>query len=322
MTGPTAVGSGTVHEGARPATTGAEPAASSRPSVRRYDFRVPDKFPRDLLRQITHLHDGMGRTLTTSLSAQLRATVRVEEAVAEQRTYQEFVREAADPAILAAFSADPLPGSALLEVDPVIAFPMIDRMLGGSGDGGVMNRPITEIELTVIHRVLSTVLDNWRDAWTHIATLRPRVLGIETNPLFTQLVGPNEIVLSVSMICGLGRQEGRLRMCFPYSMLEPLMQRLMARQWTAAAAEPPGSRSADIRYGLAEVAVPVSVEIGKTRLALGRILGMRPGDLLNLGVPASAPARVLVRGVPKFRARVGSRGRHLAVQILDVEEGV
>lgn len=293
-----------------------------RVGVRRYDFRVPDKFPRDLLRQITHLHDGMGRTLTTSLSAQLRATVRVEDAMAEQRTYQEFVREAADPAILAAFSADPLPGSALLEVDPVIAFPMIDRMLGGSGEGGVMNRPITEIELTVIHRVLGAVLDNWRDAWTHIMTLRPRVLGIETNPLFTQLVGPTEIVLAVSMVCGLGRQEGRLRMCFPYSMLEPLVQRLMARQWTAAATEPPGSRREHIRLGLADVRMPVSVEIGKARLALGRILDLRPGDLLSLGLPASVPARILVRGVPKFRGRVGSRGRHLAVQILDLEEGV
>ncbi len=296
-------------------------AAQGHVPFRRYDFRVPDKFPRDLLRQITHVHDGMGRTLTTSLSAQLRATVRVEDALAEQRTYQEFVREAADPAILAAFSAEPLPGSALIELDPVIAYPMIDRLLGGAGDGGVMNRPVTEIELTVIQRVLGSVLDNWRDAWGHVATLRPRLLGIETNPLFTQLVAPTEIVLAVALVCGLGRHEGRLRMCFPYSMLEPLIQRLMARQWTVASSEAPGSRREHIRQGLGEVAVPLSVEIGCTRLPLREILRLKAGDLMPLGIPATHPARVLVRGVPKFRGRVGTRGRQLAVQILDLERG-
>jgi len=295
--------------------------AEPRAPVRRYDFRVPDKFPKDVLRQVTHLHDGMNRALTTALSAQLRATVRVEDAVAEQRTYQEFVREAPDPAILAAFSAEPLVGSALLDVDPAIAFPMIDRLLGGAGEGLAMGRPVTEIELTVIARVLTAVLEAWREAWVHIVPMRPRILGVETNPLFTQLVGPTEIVLAVSMVCGLGRQEGRLRLCFPHAMVEPLMERVVARQWATRAAEPPGSRREDIRRELQDVEVPVSVEIGRARLPLGAVLALRPGDLLPLGVPVAAPARLRIRGQPKFRGRVGRRGRHLAVQIIGFEEG-
>jgi flagellar motor switch protein FliM len=288
--------------------------------MRRYDFRVPDKFPRDLLRQFAHVHDTMARTLTTSLSAQLRATARVEAASAEQQTYQEFLRGASDPGILAAFSAEPLPGSALLELDPVIAFAMLDRLLGGSGDGGVMARPVTDIELTVVQRVLTTVLDNWRDAWLNVATLRPRLLGVETNPLFVQLLGPADIVLTVTLVCGLGRQEGRLRLCLPYTMLEPLIRRLAARQWAAAAAEAPGSRREEIRRQLGEAPLPVAVQIGTLRLTLGQIVALRPGDLLPLGVPAGSPAaRLLVRGVPKFRVRVGRRGRHLAVQILEQE---
>ena len=290
-------------------------------AARRYDFRLPDKFPKDVLRQVIHLHDGMNRTLTTSLSAQLRATVRVEDAIAEQRTYQEFVRGASDPAILAAFSAEPLAGSALLDVDPLIAFPMIDRLLGGSGEGLAPNRPVTEIELTVIGRILTNVLDQWRDAWSHIITLRPRILGVETNPLFTQLVAPTEIVLAIGMVCGLGRQEGRLRLCFPYAMIEPLLVRLASRQWTAAVTEPPGNRQAEIRRELGEVMVPVAVELGRARLPLQAVLALRPGDMLPLGTAASGPAVLHVRGQPKFRAEVGRAGRHLAVRLLDAEGG-
>lgn len=295
------------------------PGAPAPQNVRRYDFRVPDKFPKDVLRQINHLHDGMARALTTQLSAQLRATVRVEDARAEQRTYQEFVREASDPAILAAFAAEPLMGSALLEVEPVIAFPMIDRLLGGSGDAHGLARPVTEIELGVIHRVLHAILDTWRDAWSHVSGLRPRILGVETNPLFTQVVAPTEIVLAVTLVCGLGRQEGRIRLCFPHTMIEPLLQRLASRQWAATSSEAPGTRETELRSGLADVMVAVSVEIGRTRLPLRRVLGLRPGDLLPLGVPVGTPARLQVHGQPKFLGRVGRQGGHIALQIASAE---
>jgi len=283
--------------------------------VRLYDFRLPDKFPKDVLRQINHLHEGMARTLTTQLSAQLRATVRVEDTRAEQRTYQEFVRDANDPGILAAFAAEPLMGSALLEIDPVIAFPMIDRLLGGSGDGQGPQRPITEIELMVIQRILQGVLDVWRDAWSHINALRPRILGVETNPLFTQLAGPNDIVLSVTLVCGLGRQEGQLRMCFPHTMIEPLLHRLASRQWVATSSEAPGGRAEQLRQGLSDVLVPVSVEIGRVRLPIRQVIALRPGDLLPLGVPVAGPARLHVRGRPKFTGTVGRQDGRLAIQI-------
>jgi flagellar motor switch protein FliM len=289
--------------------------APAEDGARRYDFRVPDKFPKDVLRQVVHVHDAMNRTLTTSLSAMLRSTVRVEEAAAEQSTYEAFVREASDPAILASFSAEPLQGSALLELDPVIAFPMIDRMLGGFGEGVSLERPVTEIELSVVRRVLGAVLEHWREAWAHVLPLRPRLLGVETNPLFTQLVAPTEIVLAVATTCGLGRQEGRLRFCFPFATIEPVVVRLASRQWAAAASEPPGSHAADIRQGLAGASVAVAVEVACTHLRLSQILGFSPGDVLPLGVPVQAPARVRVRGRPGFLGRVGRRGRHLAVQI-------
>lgn len=291
------------------------PVRAARPAeARRYDFRVPDKFPKDVLRQIHHLHEGMARTLTTALSAQLRATVRVQAVPPEQRTYEEFVAETADPAILVAFAADPLLGSCLLDLDPAIAFPMIDRLLGGNGDGPGGGRPVTEIELTVIQRVLQTVLDNWREAWGHVSPLRPRILGIETNRMFMQLVAPNEIVLAVALVCGLGRHEGRVRMCFPHALLEPLLHRLASRQWAATSSEAPGARQAELRRGLADVQVPVSVEIGRVRLPLGRVAGLRPGDILPLGSP-DGPARVHVHGHPKFTGRVGSAGGCLAVRI-------
>ncbi len=284
--------------------------------LRRYDFRIPDKFPKDVLRQIAHVHDSMARALTTALSAQLRATVRVDGVLAEQRTYQEWVQDTTDPAILATFAADPLGGRALLDIEPVIAFSMLDRLLGGAGDGAVLNRPTTEIELTVLQRVLQSVLECWRDAWSHVLTLRPRILALETNPLFAQVAGPNDIVLSTSLVFGLGRREGTVRLCLPFSMVEPLVQKLAAGQWRAEVSEQPGSRAPDIRRHLAEVPVPLGVRLATVQLRLSDAMCLRPGSLVPLGIPAGAPATVEIRGTDKHVARVGRSGGRLAIQIL------
>jgi flagellar motor switch protein FliM len=296
-------------------------AASGTRSIRLYDFRVPDKFPKDVLRQVGHLFDGMARALTTSLSAQLRATVRVEAPQPEQSTYEEFIGGCHDPGILAAFAADPLSGSALLEVDPDVAYPMIDRMLGGAGEAGQrLNRPLTEIETTVIQRVLTTILTHWRDAWWSVAQMRPRILGVETNPLFVQLAAPGDIVLAVTLTCGFGRHEGRLRFCLPHTMLEPVLRRLSERDWSRRSeGEGDALPQPALTRQLARVVVPVRVEVGRTRLSLRALRALRPGDVLPLGVPPTALAWVHAADRPRFRGRIGVQGGRLAVEVASIE---
>lgn len=300
------------------------PAGSAPPdgrSIRLYDFRVPDKFPKDVLRQIGHLHDGMSRALTTSLSALMRVTVRVDAPPPEQLTYQAFVAGCSTPAIIAAFGAEPLSGTALLEIDPAIAFPMIDRLLGGSGEMTArLERPVTEIELTVIQRVLTTVLTCWRDAWWNVAPLRPQVLGVETNPLFIQLAAPGDIMLGVTLRCGLGRNEGRLRFCLPHTMLEPVLRRLAARDWSQHLGEAPGARHTEMSRHIARVDVPVRVELARLRLPLRQVRQLRVGDVLPLGVSATVGVRVFVGDRPRFRGRVGAQDGHLAVHVTQSEE--
>jgi flagellar motor switch protein FliM len=196
---------------------------------------------------------------------------------------------------------------------------MLDRLLGGTVDGAVMRRPTTDIELVVMQRVLEVVLDAWRDAWSQIQPMRPHVLGLETNPLFTQVASPSDIVLNVGMTCGLGRREGRLRMCLPFTMVEPVVQKLAARRWRAEVQERPGSRASALRQHLADVPVPLGVRLATVRLPLEQVLNLGPGALVPLHVRADTPALVEIRGAVKHTARVGQAQGHLAIQVLDQE---
>jgi flagellar motor switch protein FliM len=286
--------------------------------IRRYDFRVPEKFSKEVLRQVGHLFEGVCRSLTTSLSAQLRTTVRVEAPQAQQETYQVFLQAAHHPGVLATFAAEPLSGRALLEVEPELAYAMIDRLLGGPGQGTPHpSRPMTEIEATVIQRVLQAVLAAWRDGWAQVAELHPRILGMETNPLFVQVAAPGDIVLAVRLSASLGSVRGQLRFCLPYTLLEPVLKRLAAAEWVPGATGPGGGGAELLARRLRQVQVAARVDLARLRVPFRQVLAWREGEVLPLGLPVDAPAVVAVGGRPYLRGRIAEEGGRLVVRITE-----
>jgi flagellar motor switch protein FliM len=298
-------------------------AAAPRGRVRQYDFSVPDKFSKDTLRALQHLHDGLARSLTTSLSAHVRGMLQVDSPVVTQETYQQFIAEVAEPSVLAAFSSEPLPGTAVWEIEARIAFPIIDRLLGGPGHGLEVLRSLTEIEMTVMQRVVNVILDQWREAWSHTVELHPKLLSLETNPLFLQIAGPNEIVLAVALPVHLGPDEGQMRLCLPFPCLEPILGRLAMRAWSQGPSTPRPGLGAEMARALQGAEVAVHVELGRASMPLSSVVALRAGDVVPLPVPVGTPATVYVGDSPKFRGRVGRLGRRLAVEItaIEVEEG-
>ena len=53
-----------------------------------------------------------------------------------------------------------------LEINPLILYPIIDRLLGGStAEMFIPQRPLTEIELRLVPRIIDRVLTNLAEAW-------------------------------------------------------------------------------------------------------------------------------------------------------------
>lgn len=287
--------------------------------LRVYDFRSPDKFSKEQLRTLLTLHENFARVVTTSLSALLRTNVQVSPAAAEQSTYSDFVRGMHDPTVLAIISLAPFPSNALMELDNRVAFTMIDRLLGGPGQGMVKERALTDIEAMVLRRVLNTMLESIGETWRNIAEVMPRLEALETNPLFAQLMAPAEIVASIVFSVQVGGQAGDLRLCLPYAMLEPVLPQLSTRQWAVRNPRAKaGGEEEKLMRELAEVVLPVSVELGRARITVGELLSLEAGDIVQLDTPSQALVDIYVKGRRKFRGRAGTAGRRLAVQVVEV----
>src|SRR5699024_6173111 len=111
--------------------------------VRVYDFKRALRFSKDQIRSISRIHENFARLLTTFFSAQLRTYVNISVASVDQIPYEEFIRSIPKMTILNVYSVEPLEGRVLMEVNPNIAYSMLDRILGGKGESNHLVENLT-----------------------------------------------------------------------------------------------------------------------------------------------------------------------------------
>src|SRR6266705_3394229 len=103
-----------------------------RVDVHVYDFKRPERVSKDQMRALEALHEGFGRNFGAALSGYLRTIVEVNVANIEQLTYSEFIHSLPNPTCFNLLKAEQLDGQLCLEISPLIIYPVIDRLLGGS----------------------------------------------------------------------------------------------------------------------------------------------------------------------------------------------
>ena len=108
------------------------------------------------MRALENLHEAFSRNFGAGLSGFLRTIMEVKVANIEQMTFSEFTHSLPNPTCFNLLSAEPLEGNLCLEISPLIIYPVIDRLLGGSNaDLFIPQRPLTAIELRLVNKILA-----------------------------------------------------------------------------------------------------------------------------------------------------------------------
>jgi len=207
-----------------------KPAVDQR-RIKIYDFKRPDMFSNEQIRNISIIHETFARLTTTYLTAKLRSIANVQVASVDQLTYDEIIRSMPTTTTLAIINMDPLKGNAILEIDPLITFAIIDRICGGIGDGTKFQHELTEIEQSILEGVIICLLGNLREAWTSILDLRPRLGQIDTNPEFAMIVPKTEMMVLITLDAKIDDVEGMINICIPYLTVKSIMGELSAQFW-------------------------------------------------------------------------------------------
>lgn len=287
--------------------------------IRNHDFRRPSKFAKDHIRTLQMINENYARLLTNFLSGYLRTLVQVDVQTVQALQYSEFTNSIANPAVLGIINFSPLSGSIIMEVNPVIAYALIDRILGGKGMPVEKVRGFTEIELAILMRLIAQMLGLMRDPWENVINLRPTLDRIETNAQFAQLMSPNEMVALVTFTAKVGDVEGLMNICIPHLTVEPIMPKLSTKLWFSLIEKGSTEESRkEIESRVEETKIPLTAVLGKTTVSVHDFLMLQQGDVISLNTNIDGKIEVNVGNLIKFYGKPGVKNKKTAVKITDV----
>lgn len=290
--------------------------------VKMYDFRRALRFSKDQIRSLTRIHENFARLLTTFFSAQLRTYVQISVASADQIPYEEFVRSIPKMTIINVFEVPPLDGHVLLEINPNIAYAMLDRVMGGRGAGMDKVEHLTEIETRIMSNLFDKAFAYWRDAWESVAEMDPLFVDFEVNPQFLRMIAPNDTVVVISLNTQIGEARGMMNVCIPHVVLEPIMPRLSVHYWMQAQKKERSPEEAKrIEQRIRAAKLPIIAELGTAVITVNEFLQLEAGDVIQLEQSIHEPLVVKIGHIPKFIGQPGKRNKKLALQILAMIEG-
>lgn len=292
---------------------------TSEKKIRNHDFRRPSKFAKDHLRTLQIINENYARLLTNFLSGYLRTLVQVDVQTVQAMQYSEFTNSIANPAVLGIINFNPLPGSIIMEINPSIAYALIDRILGGRGFTMEKVRGFTEIELAILMRLITQMLGLMQDPWENVTTVRPYLDRIETNAQFAQLMSPNEMVVLVTFTAKIGEVEGLMNLCIPHMTVEPVMSKLSTKLWFSLIEHGKNEKSKEvIEKKIEESKINITAILGRTTISVHDFLMLQQGDVLTLNTNVDGKIEVMVGDMLKFYGKPGARNKKMAVKVTDI----
>jgi len=299
-------------------------AAGRQLEVQTYDFKRPERVSKDQMRALEALHEGFGRNFGAALSGYLRTIIEVSVAHIEQLTYSEFIHSLPNPTCFNLLKAEQLDGQLCLEISPLIIYPIIDRLLGGSNaDLFIPQRPLTQIEQRLVQRITDRATHHLSEAWSNLTPVNFSVQDFESNPQLVQIVPPNETVVVVGFELKMGNRAGTMSLCIPYNVIEPIMGILAAQSWfTYQRKGGQEDHAIKLTNNLNNAPVEMRAFLAKTTITVSDLLSLQIGDLITTSKSKDAEIFVEIEGRHKFAGKFGQLRGSRAIQVTSVNAEV
>jgi flagellar motor switch protein FliM len=290
--------------------------------VRPHDFLKPRLLSEEDLQTLDAIHRKAARSIAEALSILARARVECHLSLIGQREYFDFIHSLQNPTHLTLVHCLPPRLPMVLEMSPAVLFPLMERLLGGKGEGGPPPaRALTRIEQGLARSIAQRFLAILAQAWPAVPDIRFDTAETEHNPLLMQIVGPDEVSAILTFHVTLGARAGAFQLCLPLRHFEPILSRIAGFPAGSPAGTLPagaGDRERILRR-VSGCEVSLSAELASIPIALSDILALRPGDIIDTQLSRGSEVALLVGGRRAFRGLAATHKGRRAVKVTRVE---
>jgi flagellar motor switch protein FliM len=284
------------------------------PRVREIDFRRPSKFNREQVRRIEVAHENFCQSASSRLSAELRTELQLGVLNTDQLPYGVVMAEEVPrQALVNLLRIQPLDTEVALVMDLPFTLALVARLLGGAGAPAGQPTSLTDVELTVAHRAVNSIVDSLSATWDDLADVNFELSGHATSPMSVQMVSPNEPTLLLNLSVTIDGLMSIITLVLPHSSVEKIMPKLEQGHYGVAQVDE--QSTAAMHDAVGDVDMELRAEVGAIEIPLDEVLAMKAGDVVRLRRPASKGIVLYAGDVPAHVGDPGRNGNARAVQI-------
>ncbi len=284
-----------------------------------YDLTSQDRIIRGRMPTLEMTNEKFARMFRTTLSSLLRKVIAVTAVSADMIKFGEFLKTLPVPTSLHLFRMDPMRGTAIFVVESKVIFTLVDIIFGGAGVEAykIEGREFTAIENNLIKKVVLSALTDLEKSWKSLIDLKVSYQRAEINPQFVQIVPPTDVVIVINFEIEIEYTSGIVSICIPYSMLEPIKDKLAAG-FQSEQLEVDKGWTNRFKDGLMQSYVEIMAELGRSQIHGKEVVNLKKGDVIQLDQYASDPLDIYVEGIIKYKGYPGNYKGNQAVQISQV----
>jgi flagellar motor switch protein FliM len=285
-------------------------------AVKDYDFRTANKFTKEHIRTIEAVIKNFAHLLSNYFVGMLRTSCEIEVLSMEEMSFNEFHNSVPSLSVISVISMSPLEGSAIFEISKETACSIFSRVLGGSKSIPVEKTQFTEIEMSIMERVVWQILKFYDEAWGKMTTINSNLERMENSMQFAQVTDGNEAVLVATLNIQIGGESGLASFCLPREMMAPQLKKLNPRDWyTGNIGKRIEAHPDKTIHSLSNTFVEVSAVFNTTDARTQDILSLQAGDVIKLDHKVTEPLTILVQHLPKYKAVYGKKHGYYAAKI-------
>ncbi len=281
-----------------------------------YDFRDATRLLPDQAHELRDRCTVLAKVLSRTLSAYLNVPLAVSFEGLDHPTFDQYLRGLPPNPIIAIFTLDPHSPAAVWQIDPAIALPLLDTMLGASEPSPTQpSHELTPIESALLTRLFDEMLHTWTLTWPALAQLNPTVDALATTLATLDISSQAQDIVHATFRLTLGEITAPANLALPQTSLQRLLRRSTNTQ--SDTADPsPLSLHGPVSHHAVRSVITLAAEIARIRLPLRYLSNLKPGDLIHLHTHPAQPLTITIAGTPKLQAEPGQYMAHLAARII------
>ncbi|NOQ45306.1 MAG: hypothetical protein GQ559_01305 [Desulfobulbaceae bacterium] len=258
--------------------------------------------------------DVFTRNFSTSLTNKLQRSFTVEREEMSTTTFQGSLTDLKNQGAIGIYSTDPLKHGCLFHVNNLLAFTLLEIMLGStdSSEPLALERNLTTIEINILKNTFDDIRADLTKSFKSIIGLNPELLKVENNFRLVNIVDADTEVLVTKFKITSGSQSGEMRFIIPYLTLEPVREKFKEIVTVTQAAYTWGKILG--REAL-EMESNVIARSGTLNMSIRQVMGLQEGDIIDLGYDPDQPLTIVVEDNPKFFAVPGERNGKKAFHV-------